>query len=607
MSDTVEQQRPTRRVPRKAVAIGILLGLLAPLAYAWYFTPPDIIAKPVHLSRDGSGALVADSDEASADGTRFNAHLGKLNARNNTSMSSAESHSNPAFLTASRLAIFNESDHLLVARVATSLLEQLKEASPFNEISYFPHGELAETGQLAPDLYLTLNLQSIDESGLIGRDLKATVTASLGTSFASANYSRTDDQSPPTINMRGNIEVNHESSMVGVESSAAKYVLQGNDIAKQISKHVLDKIKKLRDKHSPLPDLPEALYPEWTPAPAFTFLDRLQASRLTGVHGLMLHNESAWKYQTTDDPIEAVTKIRDELLADGWTEKNFHTEHPEHFNLYMMKGDATLCVFPERRNGHSHRLQFVNADGIDATRANPLNHYVRYRHRQSAAEIRKVVDTLFAEERPDINLLLAMQSNWQGDQHSRAITLIEERGVRSADAWLLVARSYSRRKDVEGTRRALACCRFLAQTMTNAGDVDQKIKKIAKEHDIDEKQLGKPNESLLNRLGFVTLNPQSAPTASTTVRFGEPASFYLIGEDDKLTVFSFTVDKLPQEDRYRVVTLEATDGMRSWTTGEHSSFEHLGSRTCNGHIVRPRVEQKTPETLEFQLTMVQRP
>ena len=521
-------------------------------------------------------------------------------------MSSAESHGNPAFLTASRLTIFNESDHLLVARVATSLLEQLKADSPFNEISYFPHGEQAETGKLAPDLYLTLNLRSIDESGLIGRDLKAIVTASLGTSFASANYSRTDDQSPPTVNMRGNIEVDHESSMVGVESSAAKYVLQGNDIAKQISKHVLDKINKLRDKHSPLPDLPEALYPEWTPEPDFAFLDRLQAARLSGVHCLMLHNESTWKYLPTGDPIETVTKIRDELLAEGWTENNFHADKPEHFNLYMMKDDATLTVFPQRRSGHARHLQIVNGDGADATKPTPSNHYVRYQHRQSTAEIRKVVDSLFAEERPDINLLLAMQKNWQGSQHSEAVSLIEERGIRSLDAWLLVARSYSKRKDVEGTRRALACCQFLTQTMTDAGDANQRIKKIAKEQQIDEKQLARPDREMLTKLGFVALDPESTPAGTTTVRFGEPAAFYVIDEDEKLTVISFTVDKPPQGDRYRIITLEAAGGMRSWTIGEHSSFEHLGSRTCNGHIVRPHVEQKTPDTLEFQLTMVPR-
>ena len=34
MSDTLEQQQPTRRVSRKAIAVGGLLGLLAALGYA---------------------------------------------------------------------------------------------------------------------------------------------------------------------------------------------------------------------------------------------------------------------------------------------------------------------------------------------------------------------------------------------------------------------------------------------------------------------------------------------------------------------------------------------------------------------------------------------
>ena len=139
--------------------------------------------------------------------------------------------------------------------------------------------------------------------------------------------------------------------------------------------------------------------------------------------------------------------------------------------------------------------------------------------------------------------------------------------------------------------------------MSDTGNVDRDIKKIAKEQNIDDKQLDTPDEDLLNRLGFVALDPEASPTGTTTVRFGEPAAFYLIGDKEKLTVYSYTIEKLPQDGRYRVVTMESTGGSRSWTTGEHSSFEHLGSQNWNHYWVRPRVEQKTEETLEFQLSL----
>jgi hypothetical protein len=610
MSDSYAQhsaardEQPTRQpIPRKAIAAAVLLGLMTPVLYVWCFTPPDVIAEPVHFSRDDAGELVADGD-TSADGARLKSHLGKLNARNSTSMVSAESHANPAFLATNRLLILNQSDHLLIARVATSLLDQLKQDSPFTEIDYFPLGEQPDVGGPAPDLYLTLDLTSIDESGLIGRDLNAQVTAHFGTSLAASNYNSHDNQSPPVVSMRADIGIDHESELLGVESSAAKYTLQGDDIAKQISKYILDKLKKLREKNGALPEMPLALYPDWTVEPNFAFLDRLQVTRLSGFHGLMLHNESLWRYQPTGDPIETVTAIRDELLADGWKEDNFYDRSAEHFSLQMSKGDKTLGVFPKMKvSVHNHQSHITEA-GAATTEASRLTHFVRYRHRQSLAEIRSVVDELFAADRPDINLLLAMQSNWQGEQHSRAISLIEERGVRSTDAWLLVARSYSKRKDVEGTRRALACCRFLAKTMTNAGDVDQKIRKIAKEHDIDEKQLGKPDKSLLNRLGFVALDLESAPTGSTTACYGEPAGAYLIDEDGKLTMVAYTIEKLPQDNRYRITTLEATGGSRSWTTREQASFEHPGSHNWKGYWLKPHVEEKTPGTLEFEITLV---
>ncbi len=132
MPDAPELTRPPRRPSIKAVTIGIMLGLFSTFAYAWFLIPPDVVAEPVHLSRDADGTLVHDGNDAREDGTKLKAHFGALNARNNTVMSSSESHANPAFLAASRLAIYNESDHLLIARVATALLEQWKQDSPFN-------------------------------------------------------------------------------------------------------------------------------------------------------------------------------------------------------------------------------------------------------------------------------------------------------------------------------------------------------------------------------------------------------------------------------------------------------------------------------------------
>ncbi|MBI1312656.1 hypothetical protein GC176_15295 [bacterium] len=607
MSDATDPSNHQRQIPRKVIGAAILLGLLTPVAYVWYLTPPDVIAEFVHLSRDDSGVLVADDDGSTANRARLKAHLGKLNARNNTSMVSSEVHSNPAFLAASRLAIFNLSDHLLIARVATSLLDQLKQDSPFSEIDYFPPGEQTAVGKLAPDLYLTLDLKSIDESGLIGRDLKALVTARFGTTLAASNFSSHDNQSPPIVSIHADIEVDHESSLTGVESSAAKYTLQGDDIAKQISKHILDKLKKLREQHEPLPDLPVALYPDWTPEPDFVFLDRLQAIRLSGVHGLMFRNESLWEYEPAGDPIDTVASIRDELLAAGWTEHNFYAKAAEHVSLHMAKGDATINVFPERQAGLTHHRHAVTADGAPADEPAPLKHFVRYRDRLPLTEIRAVVDNLFAAERPDINLLLGLRSNWQGDQHSQAVRLIEEQGVRSADAWLLVAEHYSKRKDIEGTRRALACCRFLTQTMTSSGNIDQSIRKIAKELKIDEKQLDTPEQELLRTLGFIALDPESSPSGIATVRFGEPAAFYIVDDDDKTTVFTWTIDRISAGRRFRLVSLEATGGTRSWTTQETSSLTQVPSREHKGTRINAHVEQKTPESLEFTVTLTQSP
>ncbi len=197
---------------------------------------------------------------------------------------------------------------------------------------------------------------------------------------------------------------------------------------------------------------------------------------------------------------------------------------------------------------------------------------------------------------------MTMQSNWQGDQHSRAIRLIEEHGVRSAEAWLLVAASYSRRKDLEGTRRALACCQLLARTMTSSSDLDQRIRKIAKEHSMDEKQFNIPETELLKMLGVAALNPEVSPRASILVRFGEPAAFSIIDDDGNATIFTYTIDKLPGANRFRILALKATGGHRSWSTQEASGLNYLRSFEHDGLDIEGQLEQTGPDTLTVRVS-----
>jgi hypothetical protein len=158
---------PQRSQTWRWIKIGLLFLLIAFLA-VWNLMPPDVVRNPVVLGRGDDGELHEQSPNAD-NGLHFNAHVGALKSQNSTTTASSESRSDPAFLADRGLMIINLSNHVLMERVGTELLAQLKADNKFDRLEYYPSGHLPETGVEAPDLWLSLNLESVEESGITGR------------------------------------------------------------------------------------------------------------------------------------------------------------------------------------------------------------------------------------------------------------------------------------------------------------------------------------------------------------------------------------------------------------------------------------------------------
>jgi hypothetical protein len=142
----------------------------------------------------GDDGKLHEQPEKAGNGLHFNAHVGVLKSQNNTSTGSSESHSNPAFLADRSLVIFNRSNHVLMERIGTELLEQLKADSHFDRVAYYPAGQLPEAGAEAPDLWLSINLDSIAESGIVelvagAEPPNVEISANTAASFFVANDS----------------------------------------------------------------------------------------------------------------------------------------------------------------------------------------------------------------------------------------------------------------------------------------------------------------------------------------------------------------------------------------------------------------------------------
>ena len=167
--ETTHQQKPRR--PRfRTVAIVLAVLFLG----VWFLSPAGTVESPVRLERDADGQL-QEISEPQDSSLHFGAHLTSLSASNQTVTGSSSSHPNPAWFRCESILIVNRSDHLLMKRIGESVVEKLKQDPHLDRIDYLPQGHLPEAGRLAPDLVVTLRLESIDASGITGRKLKAKI------------------------------------------------------------------------------------------------------------------------------------------------------------------------------------------------------------------------------------------------------------------------------------------------------------------------------------------------------------------------------------------------------------------------------------------------
>ena len=558
---------PQRSQTWRRFRIGLLFLLFAFLA-VWKLLPPDVVRNPVVMGRGKDGKWYEQSQNAGK-GLHFNAHVGVLKSQNNTTTASSDSHFNRAFLADRSLVIFNLSSHVLMERIGTELLQQLKADNHFDQLAYYPPGHVPETEAEAPDLWLSVNLESIEESGITGRELKATVTAALGSSFAASRHSVHDHLSPPIVTLNVNISVDHQSTLTGIESSSAEYSQQGKDIAKQLMTAVSDKLKTLREKHPPLPKLPSSLNPEFVAAPEFEFLKRLNATRQTSFHGFMFHNETFWQFTSTENAEPTLASIRDELSKSDWKVGDFEAADLQNAYLRAVKEDAILELFPTKRRIFS-MPETKEPQGL-------VQYNVRYLHRISSDEMQAVVAELLVAPKPDVDELLVLRRFGSSEQQDQVMKLIEKHPPRSVEAWLMLAESYAGDNNADACRAALVRATLLMLTVRDSADYDRRIKDIAAKQKIEASELKVVDQAVLTELGIAELVAGADPS-TVEISANSAASFFVANDSEGSTVITarLQTDGRGQATTPTTVTfLQASEKSRSWST--QSAFDGVSN------------------------------
>lgn len=570
MSEVVPVPQTRRKWLRRIRNVA-LVALVVVVA-AWKLMPANVVRSPILLERGNDAQLHEQSPRSSGNVLRIGAHAGALKSQNNMTAAASESHSSPAYLLDRSLIIFNESKHLLMERVGTELLETLKTDNQFDRLEYYPSGHLPKPGALAAEMVIRLDVVSIAETGITTQDLKATVTASLGSSYAASNFHVHDHLSPPTVDHNSQITIEHQSSLTGVESSSARYVLQGKNIAAQLAKSVADRLKSLRTKYSPMPNLPQSLRPAFQATPDFSFVKRLNANVRSSSHGLMFCNETFWQFDSSEEIEPLLSRVRDELKETGWQLGQTDAGQSTQPHLRADRGAEIVEIFSINRGSTLSAPQEKSV---------PIHYAIRYLHRMDAGQLQAAVAEMLSLPKPDTDSLLLARRFGNPEQQAQIIEQIERNPPLSVDAWLAVAEAYGSRQDTDACRNALVRATILLQTVVNTSDYEQRIKNLATQQKIPETQLKQSDPEILKELGIVELDADG-DVREIDIAANGAASFRLAGElkGNPIITVRIQTDGSPKSNARSTVTiLEASDGMRSWSSQSMTGEARINHQT----------------------------
>ena len=225
----------------------LLLALIAlACVLLWLAWRPKVPVAQVRLTRGADGRLMP-VDDSSSSGFTLEFHVGGINASNSLTTTSSESGPSQARFACRRLAIFNESDHLLMQRVGANLLTQLDDLKGFQQVQYYPYGVKPEPGELAPDVTVSLQLDEISSSGFApARKLNAQVRlTAASTLLGCPSHYYSNGLNPPAVEFDMTMTLDHQSTSVGIGTPSARYKLAAADISKQLSSALTEKLNAL--------------------------------------------------------------------------------------------------------------------------------------------------------------------------------------------------------------------------------------------------------------------------------------------------------------------------------------------------------------------------
>jgi hypothetical protein len=514
----------------------------------WNLVPPELSTTVVTLTRGANGEFPAQGAAG------FQAHAGQIRSQNNLLSSSASGSGDRARVACRSLVLACGSDHLLAQRAAAGVFQQLQKLPDLETITYLPPGERLAVGSRLPDLYLTLELNSLAESGLIDHVVDAQLVLRGGISAIDDNHTTINDLTPPVVEFTWQARLDHHSTTREVASSAARYKLVADDIASQLATAFVKFLADLKKQKGVLPELPPVFYPAFEPLPSLP-LEGFEPSVVVSGHGLLRRNETVWKCRAARPLAEVLVDMHKRL-----TEAGYRGEPPgkDSRSIRLADGTSEVAVIGPGAQGQSD---------FGGPVAQGTTFHVKYQRARTADDRQRGVAQLFTDDAP-LDLLLLFEDAWTTQQCATMLARLTSRPPATADLGLTVASLERRVGHDDAARNALRRAVALLCIEREPESLRPSIKALAKQLG-DETIADQPADvALLRELGFVEV---TAHGATPDVEFGPEgaANYFAAGESTPWIVSLQAVREGSNPGGpYALSFVRSESGMRSWTSGQ---------------------------------------
>jgi hypothetical protein len=431
------------------------------------------------------------------------AHVARVKAKNGVQTFGSTSAESDDRVSLRNIVLVCRSPHPLLDRAIRQFQKILIGLADVETVAYYPYGAWPELGGVLPDVFITLDMLELREKMfLCNRHLGAVIQWEVSNTLFPGPAQTNHDNSPPTVAFYMESRLDHDSTMMGIESPRSTYKVEAESIAAEMAKSVSKQFASLLDKYGLMPQVPAALYGTYREPPELPFLKDNSAERLICASGLFKDNQSIWRFAEQRKTDEALAAYRDQLQAAGWQAGALAKDY-----LQMQKENEHIYIFRDRRRDSA-------ADGAEpggSGRPSSNTMIARYESSFAGGRIQEAMDTLLTSQTQTKTLLAFERCFRTPEQAERLRTAIEAGPLGSLDGFLAMGRYWADRGQMDKAKESLMRARAMQRAEKQHNAKSGTIRALAKKFGDQSLAETPVSEQVFRDVGFVDAEQISGP------------------------------------------------------------------------------------------------